>query len=228
MNSNRVASSLQYDEALRTFMLALYNYTAIGLALSGAVAYFVYASGLMVAMGALMWLFVFAPLGMILYYSFAGQKWKFETTRFFYYMFTAIMGVSLSTIFAVYTSTSIAEVFFITSATFAGASLYGYTTKKDLSGVGSFLIVGLIGIIIASIVNIFLQSSALQFAVSIIGVVVFTGLTAYDTQSAKSEFVRGNMDADETAKFAIEVALSLYLNFINLFQLLLSLLGDRD
>lgn len=228
MNSTRVSAGVYYDESLRSFMLALYNYTAIGLAISGAVAYFTYASGLMAAMGPLMWLFIFAPLGMILYYSFAGRNWSFNTTRIFYYVFTAVMGVSLSTIFAVYNLGSIAQVFFITAATFASASLYGYTTKKDLSGLGSFLIVGLIGIIIASLVNIFLASSALQFAISIIGVIIFTGLTAYDTQIAKSEFVSGRMSAEETAKFAIEMALSLYLNFINLFQMLLSLLGNRE
>jgi len=226
--NTRVLNSAYYDEALRTFMLSLYNYTAAGLAISGAVAYFTFASGLMTAMGPLMWLFVFAPLGMILYYSFAGRNWSFSSTRTFYYVFTAVMGVSLSTIFAIYTSASIAQVFFITAATFAGASLYGYTTKKDLSGWGSFLIVGLIGIILASIVNIFLQSSALQFAVSIIGVIIFTGLTAYDTQTAKSVFLSGRMTAEETAKFAIEMALNLYLNFINLFQMLLSLLGNRE
>lgn len=217
-----------YDEALRTFMLALYNYTAAGLAVSGVVAYLTYASGAMAAMGPLMWLFVFAPLGMILYYSFAGRNWSFQTTRTFYFVFTAVMGVSLSTIFAVYTATSIAQVFFITSSVFAGASLYGYTTKRDISNWGSFLIVGLIGIIVAAIVNIFLQSSALAFAVSVIGVVIFTGLTAYDTQMAKSVFVNGRMTAEETAKFAIEMALNLYLNFINLFQMLLSLLGNRE
>lgn len=226
--NTRTMTGAAYDDALRTFMLALYNYTAIGLAISGAVAYFTYASGAMTAMGPLMWLFVFAPLGMILYYSFAGHNWSFTSTRTFYYVFTAVMGVSLSTIFAIYTAASIAQVFFITAATFAGASLYGYTTKKDLSGIGSFLIVGLIGIIIASIVNIFLQSSALQFAVSIIGVIIFTGLTAYDTQMAKSVFLTGRMGAEETAKFAIEMALNLYLNFINLFQMLLSLLGNRE
>jgi FtsH-binding integral membrane protein len=226
--NTRVITGAVYDGALRTFMLAIYNYTAAGLAVTGAVAYFTYASGIMASMGALMWLFIFAPLGMILYYSFAGRNWSFATARTFYYVFTAVMGVSLSTIFAVYTSASIAQVFFITAATFAGASLYGYTTKKDLSGLGSFLIVGLIGIILASLVNIFLQSSALQFAVSIIGVVIFTGLTAYDTQTAKSVFVNSKMNAEETARFAIDVALNLYLNFINLFQMLLSLLGNRE
>ena len=226
--NTRVVTGAVYDDALRTFMLALYNYTAAGLAVSGAVAYFTYASGAMAAMGPLMWLFIFAPLGMILFYSFAGQNWNFETTRLFYFAFTAVMGVSLSTIFAVYTAASIAQVFFITAATFAGASLYGYTTKRDISGWGSFLIVGLIGIILASLVNIFLQSSALQFAVSIIGVVIFTGLTAYDTQTAKTVFISGRMSAEETAKFAIDMSLNLYLNFINLFQMLLSLLGQRE
>jgi len=226
--NTRTMTGAMYDDALRTFMLALYNYTAIGLAITGAVAYFTFASGLMYAMGPLMWVAVFAPLGMILYYSFAGQNWSFESTRIFYYVFTAVMGISMSTIFAVYTAMSIAQVFFITAATFASASLYGYTTKKDLSGWGSFLLVGLIGIIIASIVNIFLQSTALEFAVSIIGVLIFTGLTAYDTQHAKSVFVNGRMNAEETAKFAIQMALSLYLNFINLFQMLLSLLGNRE
>lgn len=218
----------QYDEYLRQFMLAIYNYTAIGLGISGVVAYLTYASGAMAAMGSLMWLFVFAPLGMILFYSFAGRNWSFEGTRNFYYAFTALMGVSLSTIFAIYAAMSIAQVFFITAATFASASLYGYTTKKDISGWGSFLLVGLIGIIIAMIVNIFLGSPALHFAVSVIGVLIFTGLTAYDTQHAKTTFLSASMPSEELAKFAISTSLSLYLNFINLFQMLLNLLGNRE
>lgn len=218
----------QYDEYLRQFMLALYNYTAAGLAVTGIVSYLTYATGLMYAMGPLMWVFVFAPLGMILYWSFAGRDWSFEATRTFYWIFTAVMGVSMSTIFAVYTATSIAQVFFITAATFASASLYGYTTKKDLSSWASFLLVGLIGVIIASIVNIFLQSSALEFTISIIGVLVFTGLTAYDTQNAKVTFLSGHLGTEALAKFAITTALSLYLNFINMFQMLLSLLGNRE
>jgi FtsH-binding integral membrane protein len=226
--NTRTITGAYYDEALRTFMLALYNYTAIGIGISGVTAYLTYITGLMFALGPLMWLFVFAPLGMILWWSFAGQNWSFQTSRTFYYVFTAVMGVSLSMIFAVYTAASIAQVFFITAATFASASLYGYTTKKDLSSWGSFLIVGLIGIIIASVVNIFLLSSAVQFAVSIIGVVIFTGLTAYDTQHAKSVFVNSRMNTEETARFAIQMSLSLYLNFINLFQMLLHLLGQRD
>ena len=217
-----------YDEYLRKFMLALYNYTAVGLGITGIVAYFTYATGLMYAMGPLMWVFILAPLGMILWWSFGGRNWSFETVRTFYWAFTAVMGVSMSTIFAVYTATSIAQVFFITSATFASASLIGYTTKRDLSGLGSFLMIGLIGIIIAMVVNIFLQSSAMQFVISILGVLIFTGLTAYDTQHAKTTFLSGHLNADELAKFAISTSLSLYLNFINLFQMLLSLLGNRE
>ena len=218
----------QYDEYLRQFMLALYNYTALGLGVTGVVAYLTYATGIMAAMGGLMWLFVFAPLGMILWWSFAGQNWSFETTRTFYWAFTAVMGVSMSTIFAVYAAMSIAQVFFITAATFASASLYGYTTKKDLSGWGSFLLVGLIGIIIASIVNIFMQSSAMMFTISVLGVLIFTGLTAFDTQRAKTTFLSGHLGTDELAKFAIATALSLYLNFVNMFQMLLHLLGNRE
>jgi FtsH-binding integral membrane protein len=218
----------QYDEHLRQFMLAIYNYTGIGIGISGVTAWLTYATGAMYAMGSLMWLFVFAPLGMIFWYSFAGRNWSFEFLRNFYFAFTALMGVSLSTIFAIYTAASIAQVFFITAATFASASLYGYTTKKDLSGWGSFLLVGLIGIIIASVVNIFMASSALQFAVSVIGVLIFTGLTAYDTQNAKTTFLSANAPTDELAKFAISTSMSLYLNFINLFQMLLHLLGNRE
>lgn len=217
-----------YDEYLRMFMLALYNYTAMGIGISGITAYLTYATGAIYAMGPLMWLFVFAPLGMIFWYSFGSKNWTFEFTRMFYFAFTALMGVSLSTVFVVYTAASIAQVFFITAATFASASLYGYTTKKDLSGWGSFLLIGLIGIVIASIVNIFMASSALQFTVSVIGVLIFTGLTAYDTQNAKTTFLNASMPTDDLAKFAIGTSMSLYLNFINLFQMLLHLLGNRE
>jgi FtsH-binding integral membrane protein len=220
----RVLDRTQYDEGLRQFMLNMYNHTAAGLAVSGLVAYLTYASGALFAMGGLIYLFMFAPLGMILWYSFAGQNWSYSTLQTFYYSFVAVMGVSLATIFAVYTALSIAQVFFITAATFAGASLYGYSTKRDLTGFGSFLIIGLIGIIIASIVNIFLASSAMMFAISIIGVVIFTGLTAYDTQNAKNIYLAHGGDP----RYGIQFAISLYLNFINLFQMLLSLLGNRE
>ena len=219
----RVKDQVTFDEGLRKFMLNMYNHTAIGLGISGLVAWLTYSTGLLFAMGNLMWLFVFAPLGMIFYYSFAGRNWSLQGLTTFYYVFTALMGVSLSTIFAVYTAYSITQVFFITAATFAGASLYGYTTKRDLTNFGSFLIMGLIGIIIASVVNLFLASSAMMFAISVIGVFIFTGLTAWDTQNAKSIYLTTR---DE--KYGVQFALSLYLNFINLFQMLLALLGNRE
>ena len=221
---DRVMKGTAYDEGLRQFMLNMYNHTAAGLAVSGLVAYLTYASGALFAMGGLIYLFMFAPLGMILWYSFAGQNWSYSTLQTFYYSFVAVMGVSLATIFAVYTALSIAQVFFITAATFAGASLYGYSTKRDLTGFGSFLIIGLIGIIIASVVNIFLASSAVMFAISIIGVVIFTGLTAWDTQNAKNIYLAHGGDP----RYGIQFAISLYLNFINLFQMLLHLLGNRE
>ena len=211
-----------YDEGLRNFMLNMYNHTAAGLGVSGVVAWLTYSTGALYAMGSLMWLFMLAPLGMILYYSFAGQNWSKDTLTKFYYVFTAVMGVSLSTIFAVYTAYSIVQVFFVTSATFAGASLYGYTTKKDLTSFGSFLIVGLIGII-ASVVNLFLQSTGMQFVISILGVLIFTGLTAWDTQNAKRMYLQY-----QDSSMGIRFALSLYLNFINLFQMLLHLMGNRE
>ena len=214
---------IAYDEGLRNFMLNMYNHTAAGLGISGVVAWLTYSTGALYAMGSLMWLFMLAPLGMILYYSFAGQNWSKDTLTKFYYIFTAVMGVSLSTIFAVYTAYSIVQVFFVTSATFASASLYGYTTKKDLTSFGSFLIVGLIGIIIASVVNLFLQSTGMQFVISILGVLIFTGLTAWDTQNAKRMYLQY-----QDSSMGIRFALSLYLNFINLFQMLLHLMGNRE
>ena len=214
---------IAYDEGLRNFMLNMYNHTAAGLGVSGVIAWLTYSTGALYSMGSLMWLFILAPLGMILYYSFAGQNWSKDTLTKFYYIFTAVMGVSLSTIFAVYTAYSIVQVFFVTSATFASASLYGYTTKKDLTSFGSFLIVGLIGIIIASVVNLFLQSTGMQFVISILGVLIFTGLTAWDTQNAKTMYLQY-----QDSSMGIRFALSLYLNFINLFQMLLHLMGNRE
>ena len=220
-------ASRAFDEGLRKFMINMYNHTALGLAVSGFIAYLVFTTGMVYSMGGLMWVFMFAPLGMILYYGFAGQNWSLQGITRFYYIFTAVMGVSMSTIFVVYTATSIAQVFFITAATFAAASLYGYTTKRDLTTMGSFLIVGLIGIIIASIVNIFLASSAFAFAISIIGVLIFVGMTAWDTQTAKNLYISApNMDVAE--KYGVQMALSLYLDFVNLFQFLLALLGNRE
>lgn len=224
---NTVTSSYQdYDQGLRNFMLNMYNHTAAGLALSGIVAYLTYASGLIYSLmtGPLAWIVMLAPLGMIFWYSFAGQNWTLSKIKNFYYAFTVVMGIGLSTLFAVYTAYSLTQVFFVTSATFAGASIYGYSTKKDLTAFGSFLIIGLIGIIIASIVNIFLASSGLHFVISIAGVLIFTGLTAWDTQRAKEIYYSHGGDE----RFGVQFALSLYLNFINLFQMLLSLFGNRE
>ena len=212
-----------FDQGLRQLMLTMYNHTASGLAVSGAVAWLTYSSGLLYSMGGLIWIAMFAPLGMIFWYSFAGQNWDIKKLTLFYYAFVTLMGLSLSSIFAIYTAYSITQVFFITSATFAGASLYGYTTNRDLTSWGSFLFIGLIGIVIAMIVNIFMASSALMFAISILGVIIFTGLTAYDTQTAKNIFIETR---DE--RYGIKFAISLYLNFINLFQMLLMLLGNRE
>ena len=213
----------EFDQGLRNLMLSMYNHTASGLAVCGAVAWLTYSSGLLYAMGGLMFVAMFAPLGMIFWYSFAGQNWDLKKLTLFYYAFVTLMGLSLSSIFAIYTAYSITQVFFITSATFAGASLYGYTTNRDLTSLGSFLFIGLIGIVIAMIVNIFLASTAMMFAISILGVIIFTGLTAYDTQTAKNIFIETR---DE--RYGIKFAISLYLNFINLFQMLLMLLGNRE
>jgi FtsH-binding integral membrane protein len=212
------------DQGLRNFLMNMYNHTAAGLMVSGIVAWLTYSTGLLYSMGALMWLFVFAPLGMILYYSFAGQNWSLSALTKFYYAFTAVMGVSLSTIFAVYTAYSITQVFFITAATFGAASLYGYTTKRDLTGFGGFLFMGLIGIVIASIVNLFVGSPAVMWTISVLGVLIFTGLTAWDTQRAKEIYMLHGSDE----RYGIQFAISLYLNFINLFQMLMHLLGRRD
>ena len=216
--------SKDYDLGHRQFMLNMYNHTAAGLAVSGIVAWLVYSTGMLFAMGSMLWLFALAPLGMIFWYSFAGQNWNYEKLRTFYYAFTVVMGVGLAPVFAVYTGASITRVFFITAATFASASIIGYTTKRDLTGFGHFLFMGLIGLIIAMVVNIFLASSALQFTISIIGVFIFTGLTAWDTQNAKKIYLTHGGDP----RFGIQFAISLYLNFINLFQMLLALLGNRE
>lgn len=220
------STDYQFDEGLRNFMLNMFNHTAMGLALSGIIAYFVYATGLVYTLmsGPLAWIVMLAPLGMIFWYASAGQNWPLAKVKNFYYAFTAIMGIGLSTLFAVYTAYSLTQVFFITSATFAGASIYGYTTKKDLTAMGSFLVIGLIGIIIASIVNIFMASSGLSFVISIAGVVIFTGLTAWDTQRAREIYYSHGGDE----RYGVQFALSLYLNFINLFQMLLSLFGNRE
>ena len=216
------------DVGLRNYMLRVYNYMAGGLAITGVVAYLAATSGLYAQIAAtpLIWVVVFAPLALVLLFSFRIQRMSLGAVQATFWGFAALMGLSLSYIFLVYTGASIAQVFFITAATFLAMSLWGYTTKSDLSRFGSFLMMGLIGIIIASVVNLFFHSAAVQFAVSIIGVVVFTGLTAWDTQQIKEMYWEG--DGGEIAgKKAIMGALRLYLDFINLFIMLMQLMGNR-
>ena len=217
------------DEGLRAHMLRVYNYMASGLALTGIIAYLTANSPTMmnaIYSTPLQWVVMLAPLGFVMFLSFGLHRMSFTAAQAVFWAFAAAMGLSLAYIFVLYTGASIARVFFITAGTFAAMSLYGYTTKKDLSGWGSFLFMGLIGIIIAGIVNIFLQSSALQFAISVIGVLVFVGLTAYDTQNIKNEYA-DHYDQETSGKLAISGALRLYLDFINLFILLLHLFGGR-
>ena len=217
------------DEGLRQYMLRVYNYMASGLALTGIIAYLTASSETMIQAifgTPLMWLVMLAPLGFVFFLSFRINKMSFATAQLAFWAFAAVMGLSIAWIFIAFTGASIARVFFITAGTFAAMSLYGYTTKRDLSAWGSFLFMGLIGIIIAAVVNIFIGSTALQFAISVIGVIVFTGLTAYDTQSIKESY-SANMDGTAQGRGAIIGALRLYLDFINLFIMLMQLLGSR-
>ena len=229
MRNNPATVQTQADTGLRAYFRSIYTYMTLALALTGLVAYFAFESGLYFAIARtpLIWLVVLAPLGMVMLLSFRVQKMSLGAAQLSYWIFSALMGLSLAGIFAVYAHQSIARVFFITAGTFGGMSLYGYTTKTDLTRMGSFLIMGLWGIIIASLVNIFLQSSAVQFAVSVIGVIVFVGLTAYDTQKIKEMYYAGASTGDAMGKLVIMAALTLYLDFINLFMMLLRLFGDR-
>jgi FtsH-binding integral membrane protein len=224
------SSSAQYDQGLRSYMLKIYNYMALALVLTGVTAYGVSSSPELMNTifgSPLKWVVMIAPLGFIMVMSFGINKLSFGAAQGLFWAFAAVMGVSLSSILMVYTGQSVARAFFITSATFASVSLYGYTTKKDLSGMGSFLFMGVIGLIIASVVNIFMQSSALQFAISALTVVIFTGLTAYDTQRLKNMYYQLAGNAEAMGKASIMGALSLYINFINIFISLLQLFGER-
>ena len=222
-------SEAQVDQGLRSYMLRVYNYMATGLGLTGLTAYFVAISPSLfnaIYGTPLYWLVALAPLGFVFYLSARLHKISFATAQTVFWIFSGVMGLSMAYIFIAFTGASIARVFFITAGTFAGMSLYGYTTKKDLSGWGSFLFMGLIGIIIASIVNIFLKSPMLYYVISWIGVLVFIGLTAYDTQRIK-ELYYASDTAEISGKKAIMGALKLYLDFINLFIMLLHLFGQR-
>ena len=220
--------SAQTEAGLRAHMQRVYSYMAGGLALTGLVAYAAAVSGFYQAIAgtALIWIVMLAPLGFVLALSFGIQRMSAGTAMLLFWIYATVMGLSLGGIFLVYTGTSIARVFFITAATFGAMSLYGYTTNADLSRMGSFLLMGLIGLVIASLVNIFIGSSALQFAISIIGVIVFVGLTAYDTQRIKEMYLESD-SAEIAGKKAVLGALALYLDFINLFMMLLQLFGQR-
>jgi len=217
----------QIDVGLRQYMLSVYNYMAGGLAVTGVIAFLVASSPALqqaVWTTPLRYVAMFAPIAVVLFFSFRIQKMSFGAAQLTYWIYAALMGVSLSFIFLAYTHTSIARVFFISAGTFAATSLYGYTTRRDLTGMGSFLFMGLIGIILASIVNMFIGSTALQFAISVIGVLVFVGLTAFDTQKIKEWYAAAD-DGATMGKKAIFGALTLYLDFINLFLMLLRLFG---
>ncbi len=231
--NRRVLTGARIDQAidvgLREHMLRVYNYMASGLVLTGIVAYVVaHTPAVFNAIygSPLMWVVMLAPLGFVFFLSFKISSIKASTAQALFWAFAAVMGLSMASIFVVFTGASIARVFFISAGTFAGMSLYGYTTKRDLSRFGSFLFMGLIGIILASLVNLFVHSTALQFIVSVVGVLVFVGLTAYDTQRIKEEY-SANYDRESVGKLAIWGALRLYLDFINLFMMMLQLLGQR-
>ena len=230
------------DEGLRAYMLKVYNYMATGILMTGIIALITFkmsvvtdSSGSIVGltqvgnaiyMSGLKWLVMLAPLGIVFYMSFGINKMSAAKAQTTFWIFAALMGLSLSSILLVYTGMSITRVFFICSATFGAMSIYGYTTKRDLTKLGSFLMMGLIGIIIASIVNIFMKSSMMYFVISILGVLIFVGLTAYDTQKIKNMYAASDT-GELMGKKAVMGALTLYLDFINLFIMLLRLLGHR-
>jgi len=234
------------DAGLRSYMLRVYNWMASGLVLTGLVAYAVFsvpalhalfyqtevnAAGYTVEVPTILtYIAIFAPLAFVMVLSFGVNKLSTTSVQALFWAFCAVMGASITSIFMIYTGTSIGEVFFITAGTFAGISLYGYTTGKDLTSWGSFFMMGLIGIILAMVVNMFLHSAAMQFIISILGVFIFVGLTAYDTQRIKTSYLQygGAYGAAMAGKRSVYDALQLYLNFINLFMFLLQLFGQRN
>lgn len=223
----------EIDEGLRAHMNKVYGTMSVGLLLTFAAAWAVGNNAAMMNTlftGFTRYIVMFAPLIMVFAFGAMINRLSAAGAQLFFYAFSAVMGVSISYIFAIYTGVSVAQTFLVTSIAFAGLSLYGYTTKKDISGWGAFLIMGVIGLIVASIVNIWLQSPALYFAVSAIGVLIFAGLTAYDTQKIKNEYVAhaAHNDTEWLGKAAIMGALNLYLDFINMFMFLLSFLGNRE
>lgn len=227
------ARAAQIDEGLRAHMNKVYGLMAVAMVVTGGMAWAVGTNEAMIQAifgSPLKWVVMFAPLVMVFAFGALINRLSVAAAQLFFYAYAAAVGLSLSFIFAVYTQTSIAQTFLVTAIAFAGLSLYGYTTKKDLSAMGTFLVMGLIGLIVASLVNIFLASSALAFAISVIGVLIFAGLTAYDTQSIKNTYVAHAVHGDQEwlGKAAIMGALNLYLDFINMFMFLLNFLGDRE
>lgn len=223
----------QIDAGLKAHMNKVYATMSVGMLLTGAVAWAVGTNDAMMAAiygTALKWVVIFAPLVMVFAFGAIINRISAAAAQLFFYAYASLMGLSLASIFAIYTGTSIAQTFLITAIAFAGLSLYGYTTKRDLSGFGTFLMMGAIGLVVAMIVNIFLASSALAFAISVIGVLIFAGLTAFDTQSIKNEYIQHAQmgDSEWLGKSAIMGALRLYLDFINMFMFLLQFLGNRE
>ena len=234
-----VADSHVIDQGLRSYMLKVYNYMGSALLVTGIVALLTFKFAVLslsplqftplgnsLYSSGLAWVVMLAPLGVVIYMSFGIAKMSASKAQTVFWIFAALMGISLSSIFVVYTETSITRVFFITAGTFGAMSIYGYTTKRDLTKFGSFLIMGLIGIIIASIVNMFMKSPMMYWIISILGVLIFVGLTAYDTQKIKNMYLVSD-DSEMSGKKAVMGALTLYLDFINLFIMLLRLFGQR-
>lgn len=239
----RTMSAAQYDQGLRSYMLGIYNHMSIALAISGLVAIGAFMLGTTTGAGGrlaltpfgqaiwlspLKWVVMLAPLAFVFLLSFRWEKMSFGALLGTFYAFAAIMGLSLSSVFVVFKLGSVAQVFFITAAAFGALSLFGYTTKKDLSGMGKFMLMGLFGLIIAGIVNIFMKSGPLAFAINVLGVLIFAGLTAWDTQRLKEEYDVVAGDQVLMQKWSLMGALTLYLNFINMFQMLLQLMGVRN
>lgn len=223
-------SEAVFDEGLRQHMLRVYNYMALGLVLTGIIALTVSSVPALyvpIFSTPLKWVVMLAPLAFVFLFSFRIQTMSASGAQMMFWAFCAVMGLSLASVFLVFTGTSIARTFFIAASMFGAMSLYGYTTRSNLTKFSSFLIMGLIGVIIAALVNLFIGSTVLQFAISVIGIFVFLGLTALDTQTIKEQYAE-NMGAESQQKLAVWGAFSLYLNFINIFQLLLSFTGERE
>ena len=232
--------AVERDAGLRAYMLRIYNYMASALALTGIVAlvaahspaflsvlYQVNASGYPTGISGIGMIIMFAPVGLVLWLGMGINRMSVTTAQGIFWAYSVLIGLSLSSIFMMYTDVSIARTFFVTAGTFGAMSLYGYTTKRDLTGMGSFLIMGLIGLLVASLVNIFLKSPGLNFATSVIGVLIFVGLTAWDTQKLKGVYYQVSGSGEALAKASIMGALSLYMDFINIFMYLLRFMGDR-